>query len=112
MLSAYVGGTEAPGRGGTGLTWGGAPLAGATPGDGGPQGVGLHTIDRFLTRGRQAPGGGALTGSWLACASHLDGRRGERTRAEGSRRWTSRDWRAHAAQWRAQGQIHFLLHSI
>ena len=45
------------GGGGTGLTWGGAPLAGATPGDGGPQGVGLHTIDRFLTRGRQAPGG-------------------------------------------------------
>ena len=42
------------------------------------------------------------------CSS--DGRRWERTRAEGSRRWTSRDWRAHAAQWRAQGQIHFLLH--
>ena len=57
------------GGGGTGLTWGGAPLAGATPGDGGPQGVGLHTIDRFLTRGRQAPGGGALTGSWLACVA-------------------------------------------
>ena len=44
-------------------------MAGATPGDGGPQGVGLHTIDQFLTRGRQAPGGGALTGSWLACVA-------------------------------------------